>query len=63
MLVEKFNLNERSIQTTVTFPLRLYVQLVEKAQAEKISLSEIVRRAVFKEFEPAENKSTKPLER
>jgi len=51
MLVEKLNINERSIQTTVTFPLRLYVQLVEKAQREKVSLSEIVRRALFKELE------------
>jgi len=51
MLVEKLNINDRSIQTTVTFPLRLYVQLVEKAQREKVSLSEIVRRALFKELE------------
>lgn len=51
MIVEKFNLAKRSIQTTITFPLALYVELIEEAQKEGVSLSELVRRALYKKFE------------
>ncbi|MGE5444256.1 MAG: hypothetical protein ACM3SR_06570 [Ignavibacteriales bacterium] len=52
---------KRSVQTTITFPLGLYIRLIEKAKKEKVSLSEIVRKAVFREFEKDEKKSTKSL--
>jgi len=48
-------IQNRSIQTTVTFPLSLYIQIIEKSQNEKVSLSEIIRRALYKEFEIRKN--------
>ncbi|MGE5443933.1 MAG: hypothetical protein ACM3SR_04935 [Ignavibacteriales bacterium] len=51
MLVEKTDLTRRSIQTTINFPFYLYVELIEKARTEGISLSEVVRRILLKEFE------------
>lgn len=51
MLVEKTDLTRRSIQTTINFPFYLYVELIEKARNEGISLSEVVRRILLKEFE------------
>lgn len=51
MLVEKTGLTRRSIQTTINFPFYLYVELIEKARTEGISLSEVVRRILLKEFE------------
>lgn len=51
MIVERMDIYKRSIQTTITFPLGLYIQLLEKAKEERASLSEIVRKALFREFE------------
>ncbi len=51
MIPERFDISQRSVQTTITFPLNLYIQLIEKAKSERASLSEIVRRALYKEFE------------
>lgn len=51
MLVEKTDLTRRSIQATINFPFYLYVELIEKARTEGISLSEVVRRILLKEFE------------
>ena len=51
MLIESSDIEKRSIQTTITVPLYLYRQLVKKAKAQKISLSEIIRRALYNEFE------------
>ena len=44
----------RTVVTTVSMPLSLYAQLLARAQSEKVSLSEIVRRALFREFEIGE---------
>ena len=49
-MAEEFSDN-RSIGTTVSMPVWLYVQLLQRARAENISLSEVVRRALHKEFE------------
>jgi len=51
MVTEIANLGKRSVQTTVSLPLYLYIQLLEKAKNEHLSLSEIVRGALFKELE------------
>ena len=56
MLIEKTDIFKRSIQTTITFPLSLYLQLVNKAKTEKVSLSELVRNAVLKQFETRKEK-------
>lgn len=61
MIIERMDIYKRSVQTTITFPLGLYIRLIEKAKKEKVSLSEIVRKAVFREFEKDEKKSTKSL--
>ncbi len=61
MNLENFNFpKNRTIVTTISMPLNVYAQLFEKAQSERISLSEIVRRALFREFE--KEKRQKDLE-
>jgi len=45
----------RSITTTVSLPLTLYSQLLKQAQQENTSLSDIVRRALYKEFDDETN--------
>jgi len=49
-MAEEFSDN-RSIGTTVSMPVWLYVQLLSRAKFEGVSLSELVRRALYKEFE------------
>jgi hypothetical protein len=56
MRVETMDIYKRSIQTTITFPLGLYIQLLEQAKKERASLSEIVRKALFREFETGKKK-------
>ena len=56
-MINKFSDN-RSIATTISMPLCLYAELCEKARAEGISLSELVRRALYKEFSRKENKDS-----
>jgi hypothetical protein len=41
----------RSITTTVSLPFFLYLKVVEKAQTERISISQVVRLALYQEFE------------
>ena len=40
----------RGVQTSVNLPFTLYIQVIQKAETEGVSLAEIVRRAVKKEF-------------
>lgn len=58
-MISRLAISKRSIQTTITFPLDLYIQLIGKAKEERVSLSEIVRKAVFREFEKEEHKEPK----
>jgi hypothetical protein len=51
MATDIANLEKRSVQTTVSFPLHLYIRLLERAKTEGISLSEIVRRGLLKELQ------------
>jgi hypothetical protein len=46
MIIERLNINQRKIQTTVHLPLCVYMELVEIAKREGVSLSELVRRAL-----------------
>ena len=41
----------RTVVTTVSMPINLYIQLIERARSKRVSLSEIVRQALFREFE------------
>ena len=54
MLEDVSYLRTRGIQTSITLPFGLYLQIIERAKAEGISLAEIVRRAVKKELEGKE---------
>lgn len=49
-MIEELTKN-RSIATTISLPFFLYLQVVEKAQTERISISEVVRLALYQEFE------------
>jgi len=48
----------RSVVTTVSLPFFLYLQLIEKAHRERTSMSEVVREALYQQFE---NKKGKDL--
>ena len=50
MMLEEVAEN-RTVVTTVSMPFLLYVQLLQRAKFEGVSLSELVRRALYKEFE------------
>ncbi len=44
----------KTVVTTVSMPLCLYAQILSRAKSERVSLSEIVRQALFREFEKTE---------
>ena len=45
------SLIDKSIVTSVSMPLSMYSQLMEKARESNISLSEVVRRALYRDLE------------
>jgi hypothetical protein len=58
MNIENLNFHKgRTIVTTVSMPLGLYAELISRAKSERVSLSELVRRALFKEFETRDQKA------
>jgi NADH/NAD ratio-sensing transcriptional regulator Rex len=57
MIKQEYLHCNKGVPTTVTFPLNLYYQIVEDARKEGISMAELVRRAVVKEYGIRKDKS------
>jgi len=57
MTKQEYIYSNKGVPTTVTFPLNLYYQIVEDAHREGVSMAELVRRAVIKEYGIGKDKS------
>lgn len=49
-MINENSILERSTQTTLTLPIALYIELKDKAENDKVSLSQVIRRALEEHF-------------